>query len=284
MSDYKVVLTTNGSPWQPKSTYAKGATFWAYNSVRVLSIQAQNAGTTGGGLNPDGSSWGNPFTEWLLNNAEMGSTWRDGIYNTTINTSILWQVTQIEPMVTPPLPVNPKPEQGVNTYNLNARIGDGGTPTTFVNFIPNECFNPLIWANWDRLSQIWSEQLNMTAPLYAVEIVFNAQIYVTGMSQPLLPNSAPFFSPFPSEEITDLICQIGEIADKMGIEVVTVQNAYYHQFIPNLTHIDTPDNMGPGGPGWNLTGSTSNIGAPTPGNPDDPFTQIPVGRNPFRNI
>src|SRR5271157_1097365 len=167
---YRVQLNTTASPWLPQTFYAATATFLALNAIRIISIEAQNAGTTGGGTNPDGTYWGTPFTQWGLTNAEIGATFKDG--------GIMWKVVGVSSMDVPPPTLKENAYGGIGSFVQSTAVG--GTPVGFFNYIEPTLFEPLIYENWDHFEHFWQEVLRYPSQLYAVQIVFNAEIYLAG--------------------------------------------------------------------------------------------------------
>lgn len=232
---YLVKLSTNGSPWIPQTVYAQGTIFLAYNSVRVLSIEATRAGSSGGGVNPDGSFWGTPFTQWALDNAQMRTTFVDG--------TTMWVVVAVAPMVAPPMAIVEPRNAGVDGFVQNPSVG--GTPVSFLNFIDPTPWEPLIHRHWDLFDDYWRETLRYTTRLYAVEIVFNAKILLAGQGEVMqAQGSIPQFSPFEGHVFRHIKKEIGEIADSFGIMPVTVTNARLQ--LPNLVYIVNPHLPKPG--------------------------------------
>lgn len=249
--DYRTQLSTTGSPWLPKTLYGPGTAFLSYNAFRILTIQAKAGGVSGGGTNPDGSYWGSPFTQWGLTNAEVGATFKDG--------TVMWVVASITSTEVPP----PQPQsRGITGSGTDSAQNPaiGGTPVAFFNYIDPAPFEPLIHEHWDFFNSWWMEQLGFVSQLYAVEIVFNAEILLSGRGAipaamtGFIPQMGNFYGP----DFVHIKKQIGDIADRLGIQPVTMKNARLQ--LPNLVfitspHLPKPGQSGPrerGGPFSNL--------------------------------
>jgi len=233
---YRVQLNTTASPWLPQTFYAATATFFALNAVRIISIEAQNNGTSGGGTNPDLTYWGMPFTQWLLANAEIGATILDG--------NIMWKVVGVSPMEPPPLPLVPGRYGGTGSYVQNPAIG--GTPVGFMNYIDPQYFEPIIHRNWDHFEHYWQEVLRYPSQLYSIQIVFNAFIGLggNGAVPEMMLGGIPQYGNFMGHEFKEIKREIAEVADRLGIQVVTQKNARLQ--LPNLVYITNPNMPKPG--------------------------------------
>lgn len=233
---YRVQLSTTAQPWLPQEFYAATAIFLALNSVRILSIEAVNAGKSGGGTNPDGSYWGTPFTPWGLQNAEVGATFKDG--------TIVWKVIGVQPLQSPA--VLPKENAYGGTGSFVQSTAIGGTPVGFLNYIPPTFFEPLIHREWDTFEHYWMEVLRYPSMLYAVEIIFNAEIYLSGVGQvpEHMIGGIPQFANFTGHEFRHIKKEVAEIADRLGIQPVTMKNARLQ--LPNMVYISNPRVPKPG--------------------------------------
>jgi hypothetical protein len=149
------------------------------------------------------------------------------------------------------LPSNIPPDNKANftvepkdNFYQNPTIG--GTPTNFENYIDPDAFEPVIYRHWDEFEQFWTETLGRVTPLYAVEIVFNAQIYLNGQGSipPYMTGVMPQFANFIGPEFYHIKKEIAEIADRLGIQPVTLKNA--RQQLPNLVFITNPNFPKPG--------------------------------------
>lgn len=253
--DYTTQLNTTASPWLPREPYATGTIFLSFNAFRILSIEATRDGISGGGVNPDMTYWGNPFTQWLLSNAQIGSTLLDG--------TVEWKVVAINPTeLAPPAPPTPAGFRGGDPNdNFYQNPSIGGTPVGFLNIIDATFFEPLIHEHWDFFEQYWREKLHMTTPLYAVEILFNAEIYLSGQGAlpPNMTGVIPQFENFTlGSEVKRIKKEIGIIADHLGILPVTLKNARAQ--LPNRVFITSPHFPKPGQSGRRERGgSFSNL-------------------------
>jgi hypothetical protein len=233
---YRVQLNTTASPWMPQQFYAATATFFALNQIRIITIEAVNEGVTGGGVNPDGTYWGSPFTQWGLTNAEIGATFKDG--------TIMWKVVDVASMEPGPPILIPGRNGGPGSYVQSTSVG--GTPVAFFNYIPPTYFEPVIHKHWDVFEHYWQEILRYISRLYAVQIIFNAEILLAG--QGVVPEytmgGIPQYSNFPGHAFKEVKKEIAEIADHLGIQPVTMKNARLQ--LPNMVYISNPNMPRPG--------------------------------------
>ena len=194
--------------------------------------------------------WGNPFTPWLLERAEVGATFLDG--------TVMWTVTSIASMLPPPPTVSQLPYGGIDSYQRNPAIG--GSPVAFLNYIRPTPFEPLIHEHWDEFNSFWQEELARTSQLYAVEIVFNAEIYLggRGMVPEYIQGGIPQSGNFTGPKFRPIKKEIAKIADRLGIAPVTMRNAALQ--LPNLVFITSPFLPEPGQSGhYNRGGKYSNL-------------------------
>ena len=237
---YRVQLNVTAGPWLPQEPYGAGATFLALNAFRILSIEATTGGISGGGFNPDNSTWGGPFTQWVLSNAQIGTTFKDG--------SVMWTVVAITPTVTaPPKPPTPAGFRGDGPNdNFYQNPAIGGTPVGFINYIDPARFEPLIHRHWDDFEGYWTEKLRMVTQLYAVNIVFNAEILLSGQGAipAFMTGVIPQFGIFDAPEFKHIKKEIAEIADRLGIQPVTSKN--FALQLPNLVYVTSPHLPKPG--------------------------------------
>jgi hypothetical protein len=86
----------------------------------------------------------------------------------------------------------------------------------------------------------------MVTRLYAVEICFNAEIYLSGRGAlpAFMTGVIPQFGNFTGHEWQHLKNEIGEIADCLGLPPVTIQNARAQ--LPNLVVVFNPHFPKPG--------------------------------------
>jgi hypothetical protein len=117
----------------------------------------------------------------------------------------------------------------------------GGTPEGMLPIINTEAFNFLIHSHWDSFEHFWTERLHMVTPLYAVEICFNAEIYLSGQGSipAFMTNVTPQFGNFTGHEWKHMKKEIAAIADSIGIVPVTVKNARMQ--LPNVVYITNPN-------------------------------------------
>jgi hypothetical protein len=244
--DYKTTVSTSGMPWTPHEQFAIGTSLISNNQIRIITWTATTTGETGGGTNPDGTYWGYPFTLWLLDRAQVASTILDG--------TVMWKCTSVAPF-------NPPPPQGNSFKRLaNGNFTEepannffqpdwvGGTPTNFLNWIDPKPFAPLILERWDLFEEKWSQK-GWQWPLYAVEIVFNAQIRICGRGSipPGVGGMIPFFTTFEGEGIPELTKKVGRIADSVGLFPISTKRPMPMR--PNLVFIISPFFPDPARPG-----------------------------------
>lgn len=235
--DYQTKLGVIGTPWIPKEPYAIGTIFISNNQIRVITWEATRTGVSGGGTNPDGTLWGYPFTPWLLDRAQAGSTILDG--------TVMWTCTGVNPFV--PAPPQGNGFKAVANGNFTEEPANnffqpdwvGGTPTDFINYINPKPFEKLIYEHWDLLEEKWSHK-GWQWPMQAVEIVFNAQIWICGLGSipPNMGGMQPYFTTFTGEGIPELKKKVGCIADSIGIFPISTKRPQPNR--PNLVYIWSP--------------------------------------------
>jgi len=132
----------------------------------------------------------------------------------------------------------------VNNFWQNPAVG--GTPTSFINYLDPAPFEPLVHQNWDLFEHYWREELRFTSPLYAVEIVFNARIYLAGQGAifPFMSGQIPTFNSFDGRQFDRVRWEIGEIADRIGI--LPVVPGHINPVMPNLVYVVNPAYPKPG--------------------------------------
>ncbi len=132
----------------------------------------------------------------------------------------------------------------VNNFYQNPAVG--GTPTSFINFLDPTPFEPLIYRHWDLFEHYWKEEIRFTSPLYAVEIVFNARIYLAGQGAifPFMTGQIPQFNSFDGHEFDKIRWEIGDIADRLGI--FPVIPGHVNATMPNLVYVVNPEYPKPG--------------------------------------
>jgi len=232
---YRTQLNTTASPWMPQTEYAPGATFLSLNALRIITFEATPGGISGGGVNPDGTYWGSPFTQWCLENAEVGSTLRDN--------TIIWKVVGVSSMEVPPR--IPMPERFGGSASFQSEpFAIGGTPVAFINYIDPLPFEPLIHREWGIFEDFWGDILRYGTQLHAVQIVFNAEIYLAGQGTVLIQDYIPQFARFYGPQFKHILTEISKIADWVGIIPVTQKNAHFQR--PNLVYITNPRLPRPG--------------------------------------
>jgi len=249
---YRTQLTTTAAPWLPQTLYGPGAAFYCLNAIRIITFEAKVPGVSGGGTNPDGTFWGTPFTQWCLDNAEMGTTLKDG--------GITWTVVSVASMDTPPPILKENAYGGTASWTQSTAVG--GTPVAFFNYIPPDYFEPIIYRNWDRFENFWNEKIRYTTRLYSVQIVFNNEILLagTGNVNAFMPVGPPQFHPFYGPEFKEVKKEIAALADRLGIQPVTMRNARLQ--LPNMVYVFNPDMPKPGqsyGAGRERGGKFSNL-------------------------
>jgi len=122
----------------------------------------------------------------------------------------------------------------------------GGTPVGFMNYIPPTFFEPLIHREWDTFEHYWMETIRYPSILYAVEIIFNAEIYLSGVGAvpEHMIGGIPQFANFTGHEFRHIKKEVAEIADRLGIQPVTMKNARLQ--LPNMVYISNPRLPKPG--------------------------------------
>lgn len=237
---FKVQLNTTAGPWLPHTFYATGTIFLAYNTTRILSLKCTTTGTSGGGTNPDGTYWGYPFTQWLLEKNDVGATIKDGTVMWTIVSNELFNQATPAPRNLGLL------HGGIPEGNFFQSTAIGSTPFGFLNYIPPAPFEDLIIRHWDEFESFWIDNLRVVQPLYAVEIVFNAAVLLAGRggTNPGVWGERAWIRSFDGPRFDPIKKKIGEIADQIGIPPVTGKN--FARQLPNLVFIVNPRLPKPG--------------------------------------